>query len=362
LEISSTLGLRVLKVVEMPGPTELSDRKVAILRDLVRLYIRTGEPVGSEALATARSLGVSSATVRNELAALEELGYLTQPHTSAGRAPTDLAYRIFVDHLPARTRLRDAERLAIVHFFDEALADVDEILRGTTHLLSRLTRYASLALAPAVREAVIVRAELVSLGTSTLLLLVFDTGQVEKRLVELPADMDAQEIKGMSRAVMEALQGKTVSDAKSAAAERARSATGQERIGFTRLGEALASIEGTSEAAHVFLGGVANIAADEAFRRRESLRQIYEALERESAILRILREAAASPSVSVMIGRENPFPEMWEASVVAAPYEAGGAVGTIGVVGPTRMDYAAAISAVRAVAERLSAAVDALSP
>jgi heat-inducible transcriptional repressor len=110
----------------------------------------------------------------------------------------------------------------------------------------------------------------------------------------------------------------------------------------------------------LFMGGVANIAADEAFDRRETLRQIYETLERESSMLRLLREAAAQP-VAVMIGRENPLPEMWEASVVAAPYGAeNGAIGTIGVVGPTRMDYGAAISAVRAVAERLSRAVEAL--
>ena len=126
---------------------QLSERKAAILRDLVHLYIRTGEPVGSEALAAFSRLGVSSATIRNELGALEEMGYLTQPHTSAGRTPTDHGYRYFVNMLPARSRLRDPERLAIVHFFDEALADVDEILRGTTRLLSSLTRYASLAMA-----------------------------------------------------------------------------------------------------------------------------------------------------------------------------------------------------------------------
>src|SRR5919197_2201247 len=165
---------------------ELTERKAAILRALVRQYIRTGEPVGSEALAAASGLRVSSATIRNELASLEEMGYLTQPHTSAGRAPTDLAYRTYVDMLPAKPRLRDTERRAIVHFFDEALADVDEILRGTTHLLSRLTRYASLALAPSQRATAIARAELIRLGTATLLLVVFDTGQVEKRVVDLP--------------------------------------------------------------------------------------------------------------------------------------------------------------------------------
>src|SRR6266508_5295257 len=124
----------------MVSPGELSERKAAILRALVQQFIRTGEPVGSEAVAASSVVGVSSATIRNELSSLEELGYLAQPHTSAGRVPTDLAYRFFVNALPARSRLRDTERLAIVHFFDQALADVDEILRGTTHLLSRLTR------------------------------------------------------------------------------------------------------------------------------------------------------------------------------------------------------------------------------
>src|SRR5437762_6855614 len=123
----------------MVRQTDLSDRKAAILRALVRHYIRTGEPVGSEVLAQSSGLGVSSATIRNELAALEEMGYLTQPHTSAGRVPTDLGYRYFVDLLPSRTRLKDPERRAIVHFFGEALSDVDEILRGTTQLLAHLT-------------------------------------------------------------------------------------------------------------------------------------------------------------------------------------------------------------------------------
>ena len=126
--------------------------------------MRSGEPIGSEAISQVVQLGVSSATIRNELAALEEMGYLTQPHTSAGRIPTDAGYRYFVDTLPGTTRLRDPERREIVHFFGEALADVDEILRGTTHLLSRLTRYASLALAPSREASSLARMELVNLA------------------------------------------------------------------------------------------------------------------------------------------------------------------------------------------------------
>jgi heat-inducible transcriptional repressor len=345
----------------MQTPRELSERKVAILRALVQLYIRTGEPVGSEALASFADLRVSSATVRNELAALEEMGYLSQAHTSAGRAPTDLAYRSYVDMLPARPRLRDTERKAIVHFFDEALADVDDILRGTTHLLSRLTRYASLALAPSQRESAIARAELVLLGTATLLLVVFDTGQVDKRVVEVPPDATDEQVEGISRSMAETFRGQTLGTACERVAERARHAEEPERTILMSVSEAMRSIDAAAEAEHVFMGGVANIAAEEAFNRRETLRQVYEALERESAVLRLLREAAANAPLGVMIGRENAMPEMWEASVVAAPFAAGGAIGSIGVVGPLRMDYGAAISAVRAVAERLSAAVEALS-
>jgi heat-inducible transcriptional repressor len=348
----------------MSRPTELSERKAAILRALVRHFIRTGEPVGSEALSQTASLRVSSATIRNELAALEELGYLTQPHTSAGRAPTDQAYRLYVDMLPARSRLRDWERRAIVGFFDEALEDIDEILRGTTHLLSRLTRYASLALAPRARGAAIVRAELIPLGSGTLFLLVFDTGRLEKRVIDVPSGTTDQDVEEASRVLMESLVGKTLPEAAVTVVERARSAAESQKALLTRVKESLHSIEETAEVEHLFMGGVANIASDEAFDRRETLRQIYETLERESAMLRLLRQAAAEPvmqPVAVMIGRENPLPEMWQATLIAAPYGAeGGAVGTIGVVGPTRMDYAAAISAVRAVAERLSAAVQAL--
>ena len=346
----------------MISARDLSERKAAILRALVRQYIKTGEPVGSETLHQAAVLGVSAATIRNELAALEEMGYLAQPHPSAGRVPTDLAYRTYVDLLPARLRLRDTERLAIVEFFDEALADVDAILRGTTHLLSRLTRYASLAMAPNQRQLAIARAEVIRLGTATLLLVIFDSGQVEKRLVDIPAELTEEEVDALTRTLSEAFRGSTLSAAAEEASGRATTAPiPHERAVFQAAAEALASMGQTAESEHIFMGGVSNIAADAAFDRRETLRHVYEALERESAMLRLMRAAAASTApISVTIGRENPVPEMWEASLVTAQFGSGGATGTIGVVGPIRMDYASAISAVRAVAERLSAAVEAL--
>jgi heat-inducible transcriptional repressor len=345
------------------SPTDrLSERKGRILRALVHQYVRTGEPVGSEAISQVVRLGVSSATIRNELAALEEMGYLTQPHTSAGRIPTDAGYRYFVDTLPETIRLRDPERREIVHFFGEALADVDEILRGTTHLLSRLTRYASLALGPSREGSSIARMELVNLGSVALLLVVFDTGRVDKRVLELPPETTDEHLERISRGLSERFRGWTIAKARATAAEQARVASEPDRAILTRVSEELVSIqESAASADHVFLGGVANIAVEESFQRHETLREIFEALERETEVLELLRDASTRP-FAVTIGNESPMTGMWDASFVGAPFgTAEHALGTIGVVGPTRMDYVAAIAAVRAVASRLSEAVEALS-
>ncbi len=349
----------------MQTSPKLTERKARILTALVGHYIRTGEPVGSEALATAAGLSVSSATIRNELAALEEMGFLAQPHPSAGRVPTDLGYRHYVDSLPTRLRLGESDRRAIVGFFDEALADVDEILRGTTQLLSRLTHHASVALARNVREGSVARLELVGLGAGALLLVVFDTGQVEKRYLDLPEGISSDDAERIAARLGEAVHGKALTDARATAAGRASSAEDdRERRMLAEVHAALDSLAEATQAEHVLFGGVANIVAERAFERRETLREVYEALERETELLELLRQTAAiGEPIRVTIGRENPLSGMWEATMVAAPFGGAGvsnALGTIGVVGPIRMDYAAAISAVRAVADRLSAAVRAL--
>ena len=131
---------------------ELGARKLAVLRAIIEEYVRSGEPVGSETIADRTGLGVSSATIRNEMAALEELGFLSHPHTSAGRIPTDAGYRKYVDALPPGGRLRDQQRRAIAGFFAETMLDLEEVLRGTTQLLSRLTQYAGLAVPPSGSE------------------------------------------------------------------------------------------------------------------------------------------------------------------------------------------------------------------
>jgi heat-inducible transcriptional repressor len=325
-------------------------------------YIRTADPVGSGAVAVRYRLGVSPATIRNDMAALEEFGYLTQPHTSAGRIPTDRGYRFYVDTLPRRARLTDAHRQAIAEFFGEAPPDVEEILRRTASLLSRMTHYAAVALTPELRQGRVARTDLVRVAGGALLLVVTDTGRVYKRVLELLGEDGGRAITRVAGALERAVTGLTFSAARDRAAALARSAPGVERSLLADIATAFRDLQEHPSPDHAFIGGAANIAAEEAFERRETVRRLFEALEEEEAVLRFLRGVAGLGDVAVTIGRENPVAAMREASVVVAPYRAGGRpAGAIGVIGPTRMHYPATISAVRAVSRRLSGVIQTLA-
>ncbi len=182
---------------------ELGLRKAAVLNAVVEEYVRSGEPVGSETIADSSGLGVSSATIRNEMAALEELGFLTHPHTSAGRIPTDTGYRHYVDTQPHGARLRDAHRRAIAGYFAEAIMDIEEVLKGSVQLLSRLTQYAGLAVPPGAAEEPLVRLELIDMGPTVMILAIGQHGRVDKRVIDRPdaVDVDAAAIAGGSAAV-----------------------------------------------------------------------------------------------------------------------------------------------------------------
>jgi heat-inducible transcriptional repressor len=336
---------------------ELGPRKLAVLRAVVEAYVRTGEPVGSETIAGQAALGVSSATIRNEMAALEELGYLSHPHPSAGRIPTDLGYRRYVDTLPPGSRLRDPQRRAIAGFFTEAIVDLEEVLRGTTQLLSRLTQYAGLAVPPGIADEPILRVELIDTGSAVIVLVVGQHGRIEKTILDRPADLDRQSLESLDRRLAEAVRSRTIREAQAEALKLAGTARTAERDVLLAVSDVMTEMQqGGGGASHVLVGGVANLADEAAHWRRETVRRLFEALERESELLRLLRDASAGvEDVSVTIGAEHPSTGEWGASVVAAPFRAGSTqLGTIGVVGPTAMDYDTVVASVRAVARRLS--------
>jgi heat-inducible transcriptional repressor len=337
----------------MTERTDLGVRKSAVLHAVVEAYVRTGEPVGSETIAEHAGLGVSSATIRNEMAALEELGFLSHPHTSAGRIPTDAGYRHYVDTLPARGRLRDAQRRAIASHFEEAILDLEEVLKGSVMLLSRLTQYAGLAVPPGASEEQIVRLELIDMGPTLMVLAVGQHGRVDKQILDRPEELGGAAVSAAERK-LRSLQGQTYADSQARLLGMAAGVESDEHDLLLMVADVLRVATRGERAAHVVVGGVANLADETQAWRRETLRRLFETLEREQEMLGVLQDVAAD-DVSVTIGGEHPTTGEWEASLVTAPFRSGEAtVGTIGVVGPTRMDYLSAMASVRAVAERLS--------
>jgi heat-inducible transcriptional repressor len=335
---------------------ELGQRKAAVLRAVVAEYVRSGEPVGSETIADRSSLGVSSATIRNEMAALEELGYLMHPHTSAGRIPTDVGYRFYVDTLAGTTKLREAQRRMIAVHFAEAILDLEEVLKGSVQLLGRLTQYAGLAVPPSASDEAIVRLELIDMGPTVLILAIGQHGRVDKRVIDRPEGVDKELLADVELRLSE-LRGSTYADAQAQLLRLAAESPGSGQVLILQVADTLRTATRGEGSAHVVIGGVANLADDAQDWHRETLRRLFETLEREQEMLRVLQDISArgEEDVAVTIGAEHPSTLEWEASIVTAPFRAGDAtIGTIGVVGPTRMDYVSAMASVRAVAKRLS--------
>ena len=334
---------------------ELGPRKSAVLRAVVEQYVREGEPVSSESIADHAGLGVSSATIRNEMAALEELGYLTHPHTSAGRIPTDTGYRHFVDSLPAGGRLREAQRRLIAGYFAEAIVDLEEVLTGSVQLLSRLTQYAGLAVPPSAVGEPIVRVELIDMGPTMMILAIGQHGRVDKQVIDKPDGVDAAALRDADRR-LQALRGLNYLDAQARLLQLAAEGTDSQRDLLLHVVETLRVATQGERSAHMVVGGVSNLADEAQQMRRETLRRLFETLEREQEMLGVLADvSSARGELNVTIGAEHPSTGEWEASLITAPFRTGDTtLGTIGIVGPTRMDYLSAMASVRAVAKRLS--------
>jgi len=339
----------------MVDRAELGPRKSAVLHAIVEEYVRSGEPVGSETIAERAGIGVSSATIRNEMAALEELGYLKHPHTSAGRIPTDIGYRHYVDSLPAGGRLRDAQRRAIAGYFAEAILDLEEVLKGSVQLLSRLTQYAGLAVPPSAAEEPIVRLEIIDMGPTLMVLAVGQHGRVDKRILDRPESFDQRAFDEAERS-LNALRGLTYLEAQARLLRLAAEDAREQHDLLLSVADTLRTAQQEEGGAHVVVGGVSNLADEAQAWRRETLRRLFETLEREQEIMHVLQDVSAGPGeLAVTIGTEHPSTGEWDASLVTAPFKAGDmTLGTIGVVGPTRMDYLSAMASVRAVARRLS--------
>jgi heat-inducible transcriptional repressor len=326
----------------------LDDRKLAVLRAIVEDYVSTNEPVGSKNLVDRHSLDVSPATIRNDMAVLEEQGFIVQPHTSAGRVPTDKGYRLFVDRLSGVKPFSSAERRAIETFLAGAY-DLDEVVMRTVRLLAQLTRQVAVVQYPSLSRSVVRHIELVPLTDRRLLLvLITDTGRVEQRAVELPAPAGEDSVTHL-RAVLNAyLDGRRLTEVASVVDELPERVDPIERPTAAAVFSVILETLVERHEERVVVGGAANLAsADFA----KGLHEVLEALEEQVVLMRLLGESGDQASVTVRIGAENQVEGLQSTSLVAVGYGSGEqALARLGVLGPTRMDYPTAMGAVRAVA------------
>ncbi|MFT3970038.1 MAG: heat-inducible transcriptional repressor HrcA [Micropruina sp.] len=327
----------------------LDDRKLSILRAIVTDYVSSQEPVGSRALVERHNLGVSPATVRNDMAVLEEEGYITQPHTSAGRIPTDKGYRLFVDRLAAVKPLSLAERRAIQTFMTGAL-DVDDVVRRTVRLLAQITQQVAIVQYPMLSSATIRLIELLVLTPGRgLVIVVNSTGRVEQRPIDL-IDAGEEQLSDLRGRLNASLVGCTPS----AAVDRLTTMLDDLPPDLRPVGSVviatLLELTTSDPATRVVVGGVPNLTRfGDQF--ETTVKPVLEALEEQVVLLRLLGEAGGSSDVTVRIGHENPYEPLQSTSVVASAYSHGDDVwASMGIVGPTRMDYPTTMASVRAVA------------
>jgi heat-inducible transcriptional repressor len=323
----------------------LDERKTAILRAVVHEYIATAQPVGSGHVASAPGVGVSSATVRNEMAVLEQEGYLVQPHTSAGRIPTDKGYRFFVDHLTEPGRLDAVATQRVGEFFAAAHGRIEELLHDTSDLLTQLTRHASLVVGPPVDRATVRSVQVVGLSARVAtVVVVLSNGSVRSETVESDVDLSDVRLAAATAHLRHRLVGHPL--------EGASVPPSGDDDTDVLCDAAMSSLVGTVSRETVVVGGSSVVA--QSFDAVETVRTVLHVLEQQYVMVSLVRDVL-DRGLSVAIGAEHGVEPLAACSVVVAPVVVDGEVlGSVGVLGPTRMNYPQALATVDAVSDRLA--------
>ncbi len=327
----------------------MQERQLEILRAIVEEYISTEEPIGSKVLAARSNLDVSPATIRNEMAVLEEAGFITAPHTSAGRIPTDKGYRLFVDKLANVKPLSAAERRAIETFLDGATS-VDDVVTRTVRLLAQVTKQVAVVQYPSISRSKVRHIELVNIQPSRLMMiLITDTARIEQRSIELPFDVTEGFLASLHQALNNALQGASLAAVAERIENLSLSYSGNERAAIQIITAILAEMAVERAEERVVLAGTANLALH-SHEFSSSIHPILEALEEQVVLLRLLSDAEGD--VTVKIGEEQSEKSLKQTSLVTMKYGVDGEAptGALGILGPRRMDYASSMGAVSSVA------------
>lgn len=337
--------------------SELDDRKKKILKAVTDDYILSAEPVGSRTIARRHELGLSPATIRNEMADLEESGYLEQPHASAGRIPSEQGYRYYVDALMSIQKLTDKDIERIYKELDQHHQQLQSIIQQTSRMLVQMTQYPSLVLSPQVETALFRHVQLVRLSSNTVLvLIVTDTGFVENKVMEFEGDITDSELDRISVMLNQKLRGVCLKDLRPTLLNDIRSELIFHQEFFHEAIKMVIKATATKTGAgeRVYVDGATKILEQPEFTELEKFKPLMNALDEEERLYSLLTQNLRRGAF-VKIGHENETVGLNDCSVVTASYEiAGRTVGVIGVLGPTRMDYAKVMPIVENTAEVLS--------
>jgi heat-inducible transcriptional repressor len=333
----------------------VSQRSLDVLRVIVQDYVASREPVGSKSIVERHSFGVSAATIRNDMALLEEEELIAAPHTSSGRIPTDKGYRVFVNQLADLRPLTAAQRQAIEAFLGESV-DLDDVLARTVRLLSQLTHQVALVQYPSLASSRVRHIELVPLSNTRIMsVFITDSGRVEQRMLDVAPSLDETFLAELRARLNSALGGLGLAEASDRLDAFAEQFSGPRQVLARQIVASLIEQIGANRQDRLLMAGTANLVrTEEDF--SGSIFPVLEAIEEQVTLLRLFGEMAADQNgVSVSIGRENAEFGLGETSVLTSGYAAsGGAVARLGVLGPLRMDYSNNMAAVRAVARYLT--------
>lgn len=333
----------------------LTSRQLQILQIIVDDFIRSAQPVGSRSLAKKEEITFSPATIRNEMADLEELGFIEKTHTSSGRVPSEKGYRYYVDHLISPQGLVKQDIVTIKSIFAEKIFELEKLVQKTAKILSDLTNYTSIVLGPAVRENKLRKLQIVPLSNDTAVaIFVTDTGHVENRTITLPGSIKPGELEKMVNILNERLIGVPLVDLQDKIYKEVASLLKRHVSGYESLLKAFSGTLEIEKGEKVYFGGKTNMLSQPEFHDIDKIRSLLTMIEQEREFYDLLR-AAGKTGINVQIGRENKVSAMENCSLITATYSIGAEqLGTIAILGPTRMEYSRVIGLLRLATKDLS--------
>ncbi|MGS0765101.1 heat-inducible transcriptional repressor HrcA [Syntrophomonas curvata] len=334
----------------------LDERKKLILESIIRDYVETAEPVGSRAVVKKHSLKISAATVRNEMSDLEEMGYLEQPHTSAGRIPSQKGFRYYVDCMMEKESLDEKETEFLFRLLDDSFQELNELIQKIGHFLAQITNYTSFVIIPSANLSKFKYLQLIPIEEGkALVLLVTDLGVVMHRQIEVPGSIKAPELDLIGRVLNQVLAGKKLAEIQRSDLQELREELKQRRQVIDHALEAIESLLASSNEERVMISGTLNIMNEPEFKDVDKLRKILAFLEEESLLKNLLPDAVGD-NIDIRIGEENQSQAIRELSLVFSGYQTQGEKGRMGLMGPIRMEYwkaAGSLDSVREIIEEI---------